>query len=426
MSEIVKFEAKRFDECYYKINHDSGLTVYVCPKERSGAYGVFAVNFGGEVQEYMRKGERVSIPMGCAHFLEHKLFDNEDMPGADEVLSALGAYDNAYTSNEKTAYLVSASENISEALSHLLYFVTHPYFTEQTVQKEVGIIAEEIRGCIDDPYDRCYTNMLSGMYFNNPVKNEICGSEESISHITPEILYNCCRDFYTPENMVFAVCGNIKPEQVLEIVDKEIGTEKKEFDCSLIPFDEPCEVKTPYIEAKMPVGKPILYIGIKDTDISEDHRENYKKSLGMNMLLHIMFSDVGDFYLDMIESELLSPNFESGYTISRRTAYVSFFGESDDPSLVLERIKEYIKSTYKTGISSEELERERKCVYASYLSGFDDIDDIARSLVSKHFSSIDMFDYLNILDSIDLEYINGLLELLVKDECFVLSTVKPE
>ena len=307
MSEIKKFESSLLGEHYYKIDHDSGLTVFVFPKNMTTTYGVFSVNFGGSFVEYTCGDESVVLPQGCAHFLEHKLFENEDGSNADDVFSSIGAYDNAYTSNERTAYLFSATENVNEAVSHLLYFVTHPYFTNKTVKKEIGIIAEEIRGCIDDPYDRCYMNMLDAMYFENPVRYEICGSEESIGEITPEVLYRCCRDFYTPENMVLCLCGNITVEETLDIVDREIGREKREFRSSLVGFDEPVAVKKAYVERKMPVGKPLFCIGIKDLEIPSSPIERYKKAEGMNILLHIMFSEAGEFYLDMLEKGIVDP-----------------------------------------------------------------------------------------------------------------------
>ena len=426
MSEIKRFDSALLGEQYYKIDHDSGLAVFVFPKNLSTTYGVFSVNFGGNAIEYSLGDERVVLPQGCAHFLEHKLFENEDGSNADDVFSSLGAYDNAYTSNERTAYLFSTTDNVEDALSHLLYFVTHPYFTEQTVKKEIGIIAEEIRGCIDDPYDRCYMNMLDAMYFENPVKNEICGSEESISRITPEVLYRCCKDFYAPENMVLAISGNITPEKALEIVDREIGKEKKDFGAKFVGFDEPKEVKKPYVEKMMPVGKPLFCIGVKDCDIPESPYERYKKTAGMNMLLHVMLSEAGEFYLEMLEKGMLSPGFDSGYSASPNSAYVMISGESDDPEALLERIKEHITECRMKGINKADFDREKKCVYASYISDFDSTEDIAFALTGYAYDNIDVFEYPDIIESVTFEYVKELLDSAFKDEYFVLSAIKPE
>ena len=426
MREINRFDSALLGEHYYKINHESGLSIYVFPKEMSTTYGVFSVNFGGSAVEYERDGEKVSLPHGCAHFLEHKLFDNPDGSNADEVFAAIGAYDNAYTSGERTAYLFSATEHTDAALRHLLYFVTHPYFTKKTVKKEVGIIAEEIRGCIDDPYDRCYMNMLNAMYFENPVKNEICGDEKSISCITPEILYGCCRDFYTPSNMVLAVCGKLTVDEVLDIVDSEIGCEGQSFDAKLPAFSEPSYVRTSFVEKKMPVGKPLFCIGIKDIDIPASATERYKKTEGMNLLLHMMLSEAGEFYLEMLEQGILSPGFDSGYSASPGTAYVMISGESDDPELLLEKIKKHIQKCRKDGLSREDFEREKKCMYSSYVSDFDSTEDIAFALTSYAYDNVDLFSYPDIINGITIEYVEELLEKTFNEECFVLSVVKPE
>lgn len=426
MSEITKFSSSLLGEQYYKINHDSGLRIFVFPKSLSTTYGIFSVNFGGNGIEYECGGEKVTLPMGCAHFLEHKLFENEDGSNADDIFSSLGAYDNAYTSNERTAYLFYTTENAKEALSELLHFVTHPYFTKKTVKKEIGIIAEEIRGCLDDPYDRCYMNMLDAMYFENPVKNEICGSEASISKITPEVLYRCCKDFYTPANMVLTVCGNLSPEDVLAIADREIGVEKRSFDVIFKSFNEPSEVKKSFVEKKMPVGKPLFCIGIKDTDIPSSPVDRYRKTEGMNILLHMMFSEAGEFYLEMLEKGIVSPGFDSGYSASPNSAYVMISGESDCPEVLLEKIKERIAFCRENGLDRSDFDREKKCVYASYISDFDSTEDIAFALTSYAYDGIDIFKHPEIIESISFEYVNGLLDSIFAEERFTLSVVSPE
>ena len=426
MSNIQKFESALLGEQYYKIDHDSGLTVFVFPKNLSTTYGIFSVNFGGNAIEYEIDGEKVTLPQGCAHFLEHKLFENEDGSNADDAFSSLGAYDNAYTSNERTAYLFYATERADEALSELLRFVTHPYFTKKTVKKEIGIIAEEIRGCMDDPYDRCYMNMLDAMYFVNPVKNEICGSEKSISMITPEVLYRCCRDFYTPENMALCVCGNLTVEQVIEAVDREIGCEKKPFGATYSTFDEPKGVKKSLVERKMPVGKPLFCIGIKDCNIPSSPIERYKRVEGMNILLHMMFSEAGEFYLELLENGIVSPGFDSGYSASPATAYVMISGESDHPEILLDKIKERIRVCRENGLDRSDFEREKKCVYASYISDFDSTEDIAFALTAYAYDGVDIFEQPKIIESISYDYVTELLDTVFSDEAFTLSVIRPE
>ncbi len=420
------FTSELISEQYCKVTHKSGLEIYVYPKDMSTLYGILSVNFGGNVTRYEKDGCLFTIPQGCAHFLEHKLFDNSDGTNADDVFSSFGAYCNAYTSNDRTAYLFSATDMAEECLEHLIHFVNDPYFTCETVEKEIGIIAEEIRGCADDPYDRCYLGVLEGMYHNDPVKNEICGSEDSISCITPKTLYKCCEDFYVPSNMILSVCGNITPEKVLEIVDRVIGERQASTKPVIPEFKEPREVKTPYVERYMQVGKPLFAIGVKDIDIPKDPLERYRRSEAVNILLHMMFSEAGDFYLDMLERGLISPGFDVGYSANERSAYIIMSGESDDPVSLFSEIKKQIKKSRCEGFDRRDFEREKKCMYASYISDFDLTEDMAFLMSSYAAERIDVFAYPDIIDSIDLEYVNSLAEKIFFDEYFTLSVIIPQ
>ncbi|MBR3879794.1 MAG: insulinase family protein, partial [Clostridia bacterium] len=391
----------------------------------SATYAILSVNFGGNVTEYERNGERVILPEGCAHFLEHKLFDNPNGTNADDVFSSLGAYCNAYTSNEKTAYLFSTTENEERCLEELIYFVTNPYFTDDTVKKEIGIISQEIRGCIDDPYDRCYIGMLEGMYKENPVKKEICGSEESISRITPEVLYRCCEDFYTPSNMLLCVSGRMSMESVLEVVDKVLEKRAEPLP-DVVGFVEPREVANPCVKREMPVGKPIFTIGVKDTNIPTDSRQRYKRAQSANILLNSMFSEAGEFYSGMLDEGLISPGFDVGYSASATTGYIMMSGESDCPERVLAEIKKHIEKTQKTGIDSRDFEREKKCMYSSYISEFDVTEDIAFSLTSYTWEGLDVFSYPEIISEIRYEDVMALCYEMFKEEYFTLSVIYPQ
>ncbi len=425
MSEFKRFHSSLLGEEYFKTVHKSGLTVCVFPKDMSATYAILSVNFGGNVTEYKKGNERIILPEGCAHFLEHKLFDNPDGGNADDVFSSLGAYCNAYTSNDKTAYLFSATENEEECLEQLIYFVTNPYFTDATVKKEIGIISQEIRGCLDDPYDRCYIGMLEGMYHNNPVKKEICGSEESISKITPGTLYRCCEDFYTPSNMLLCVSGRLSPDTVLCVVDRVLDTRESE-DARVSDFSEPACVVTPYVKREMPVGKPIFSIGIKDSDIPTDARERYKRAQTINILLNVLFSESGEFYSRMLDSGLISPGFDVGYSASASTGYIMMSGESDEPETLLAEIKKHIANSIIKGIEKKDFDREKKCMYASYISDFDVTEDIAFSLTSYTWEGLDLFDYPDIISDIRYEDVLFLADKIFKDEFFTLSVILPE
>lgn len=425
MNYCENFESKLLGESYTKVKHKSGLDIYVLNKNMSGYYAIFSTKFGGSVAEYMCDGERVALPFGCAHFLEHKLFDNEDGIGADDIFSSYGAYDNAYTSSERTAYLFGSSDNFDECLEELLTFVTRPYFTDKSVKKEIGIIAEEIRGCMDDPYDRCYMNMLDGMYFYNGVKNEICGTEESISNLSPEILYQCCRDFYNPENMVLCVCGNVDMQRVEKIVDKCIKIPEKKRDIQLIPYNEPAQVKRVYSEKKMAVSKPIMCVGIKDINIPDNSYERMKKSECAGILCSMMFSQSGQFYLDMLNEGLISPGFDCGYSINKNTAYVEMTCESDDPEKLVEKIKSFINDFKMEEFDAVSFEREKRAAYAAYVSDFDSTSDIAFALLGSSDDEVGLFEYIDLLNSITPDDMISVLNEIFKIEYMSVSVIYP-
>lgn len=424
MNEFETCSSKLLNERYYKFIHKSGLKIYVYPKNMSVTYGILSVNFGGNVTEYFKNENKTELPCGCAHFLEHKLFDNPNRTNADDVFSSFGAYSNAYTSNDRTAYLFSTTDRETDCLEQLMYFVTHPYFTSATVNKEMGIIAEEIRGCTDDPYDRCYLGMLDGMYFENPVKNEICGSKASISEITPELLYKCCHDIYVPSNMILSVCGKTEPSTVLSVVNRALNVCEEQLP-KYPTFKEPEWVKRAYTERKMSVGKPLFCIGVKDVHIPSDPYERYRRSETVSILLHTLFSEAGDFYLRMLNEGLLSPGFDFGYSSNASTAYTAFSGESENPEALLQRIKEFIRESIDGGICEIDFRREQKCAYASYVAEFDSTEDIAFSINAYAADDIDIFEYPRIISDIDINYASKLLDEIFKDEYFTLSVIRP-
>ncbi len=425
MNNISVFESSLLGEKYFRIQHESGLKIYVFPKDRTGTYAIFSTRFGGSVSKYNFNGRSYEIPLGCAHFLEHKMFDNKGRPGTDDIFSALGAYDNAYTSSDRTAYLFSCSENFEACLRELLMFVTQPYFTKKSVKKEIGIISEEIRECIDDPYDRCNMNLLDAMYYYNNVRNEICGTEESIKHITPKVLYSCCKHFYTPENMILTVCGNVNVDTVVGIVDEIINTPKKANTLEIELISEPSNVRIDYIEKRMQVGKPIVSIGIKDTNISSNPSERLRKVAGVNILCKMLFAESCDFYLKMLDEGIITPSFDCGYSSSANAAYIMIFDETPDPMLLKSKIVEHIENSKKNGLDISSFEREKRAAYAAYVADFDSTEDIAFAMLSYADEGLDLFAYPDILNSVTFEYVNELLDEMFTQDKFAISAILP-
>ena len=425
--EVFKSDLLR--EKYYRYTHACGLPVYIFPKKLSSTYAIFATRYGSIDNVFSTDGGEsfTAVPDGIAHFLEHKLFANEDGSDAFEHFSAIGADANAYTSFNKTAYLFSCTDNFEAALGELIDFVTHPYFTDASVKKECGIIAQEIKMYDDHPSESCYYGMLGGLYKNHSIKRNICGSVESIDQITPELLYDCYRAFYNMSNMALIVCGDVSPEEVAEIADAHLPEASAALavvrDKSV--FEEAPSVYRTRVKRQMKVAKPIFNIAIKDTDIPTDPYARLKKDAAMSILSEILFCRAGKLYSELFESELISPDISYGYTISETFAFTSIAGEANDPEAVLSKIKEHIGSLIEGGLSEADFERSRRVMYAEFVKEFDSTEIIANNLLTFIFESVDLLEYANIISSVTFDEVRDLLACRFRDEFFTMSCVFP-
>lgn len=419
-------ESPLLREKYYKYTHKSGLPIYVFPKKLCSTYAVLGTRYGSIDNRFGIKGEKdiTSVPDGIAHFLEHKLFANEDGSDAFEHFSALGADANAYTSFNKTAYLFSCTDNFEESLGELIDFVTHPYFTEESVQKEQGIIAQEIKMYDDSPAEVCYYGMLESLYEHHSIRRNICGSVESISKITPELLYECYRVFYNAENMALVVCGDVLPEDVVRIADAHLPTSGKGIEIirSAENESERSAVFKPRAEKKMKVAKPIFNIGIKDTDIPRSPVERLKKDAAMSILNEMLFARSGELYSSLFESGMISPEASYCYTINDSFAFNSIAGEADDPEAVFDKIKAYIRGAK---LSEEDFRRGKRVMYAEFVKEFDSTESIANNLLSFVFDGSDVLGYANIIEQVSFEDVKRLFETSFEDEYFTMSVVYP-
>ncbi len=422
------FKSELLCEEYLKIRHPSGLDIYIFPKDMTTTYALFGTRYGSVNNSFrIGDGPVVTVPDGIAHFLEHKLFFNEDGSDSFERFSEYGADSNAYTSFNKTAYLFSCTDHFEESFAELLEFVTHPYFTEESVASEVGIISEEIRMYNDHPGDRCFYGMLEGMYEKHSVRRNICGSAESIRQITPELLYNCYHAFYQLSNMALILCGNLDVDTVLKIADEHLPHE-----CHRIPVETVNENKTERPEAfkskvvrKMQVSKPIFNIGFKDTDIPEDGAERQKKDAAMSILHEMLFSRAGELYNSLFDAGLISPGFSYGYNSSESCAYHSLAGESDHPEEVLRVVRAYLDKKAKEGLSREDFERGRRVMYAEFVKGFDSTESIANTLFNFICEDGELLSYATDLENVTFEEVCRLFSSAFDEKTTTLSVVLP-
>ena len=300
----VKSEFLR--EKYYEIDHSSGLKIYVWPKEGyNTAYGIFGTPFGSIYNHFTVNGEEVKVPDGIAHYLEHKLFESEE-GDAFTLYASTGANANAYTSFEKTCYLFSCTNQFERCLEILLDFVRSPYFTEETVAKEQGIIAQEIKMYEDSPEWRVMFNMLEGMYENHPVRLDIAGTVESIAEITPDSLYKCYNTYYNLHNMALCVAGKVTPEEVLAICDKVLKPQERAEVVTHFP-EEPYKVVKSYTEQILPVAMPMFNLGFKSKGV----RSTEEDIAYTDILLFLLASSTSDMYRELMDKGLINLPFHT-------------------------------------------------------------------------------------------------------------------
>lgn len=425
MPDIREVKSERLGESYFEIDHPSGLKILVYPKKNYAAtYAVFGTRYGSIDTEFRLNGEEkfTCVPEGIAHFLEHKLFESEDLD-AFERYAKTGASANAYTSFDKTCYLFSCTGKFQESLEILLDFVTHPYFIEKTVQKEQGIIGQEIQMCRDEAGWEALFSLLRAMYKTHPVRIDIAGTVESIAEITPELLYKCYETFYNFSNMVLCVAGNVTPDEVLSVADRLLKPQKP-IEIERKFHREPREVAESYTEETLSVAFPIFSLGFKEA--VETPERSLREILISDIILEAVAGKTSAFYSELLEAGLINTSFESEYFCGYGYAAWIFTGESPDGREVQKRITARIRALQESGISKADFERIRKKLYGRSIMQFNDIDGIANAMVSAYFCKEGLFDETEILQSLTLDEVNVRLRTALQTDCASLSVIKPE
>ena len=425
MNRFTTFLDEKINEKYYYVKHKSGLDIYVFPKKMTQKTALLGVKFGSVYEEgSLVDGEEKKFPSGIAHFLEHKLFSNENGIDAAELLGSLGADANAYTSNNKTVYMFSGTENFYDALKELILFVYNPYFTKANVKSERGIITQEIKMCLDSPYDVVSQNLLMALYGDCKLSNDVLGTEKTIKKINEKTLYECYKSFYRYSNMALVICGDVDEEMVFEIVDSNLP-QKEDSKVPILPtLSYDSAVNMAYIEKKMPVSQTVLEIGIKDRKPSNDVRERLERDVAMTILDEIIFSRAGELYNELFESGLINESYSYGYSLTRDAAFHSIYAESENPDLVLEKIKSHIQKVKQNGLNEKDFIRCKRVMMAEFTRDFDSVDDIANSLLNFVFEGSDVFEYRRIIEKVSFADVISCLEDSFDDKCFALSVIK--
>lgn len=401
---------------------ENGLTVMIIPKKGiQKKYVIWGTHYGSNESSFVVPGEEevTTVPNGVAHFLEHKLFEQENGTNSLDVLTALGVDANAYTTNDHTAYLFECTDHFYEAMDEWMDYVQHPYFTDENVEKEKGIIGQEIMMYDDYPEWRVYLNAMQAMYHHNPVKIDIVGTIETISKIDKEILYKCYNTFYNPSNMTMVLCGDFEPEAMLEEVKKRLVDTKPSGEIKRVYPEEPEEIVQERIEQKLEVSQPLYAIGIKDKP-----EVDVKKHIAIEILLNLIIGRSSDLYKELYNEGIIYAQPSLEYEFTNIYAHILITGQSNEPEKVYQKLKEQVNKYKSEGINEQDMERMKKMIYGGYVKEYNDVADIARMFLADHFKGIHSFDYLEEMKGITVEYLEQVLKDVFKEEKMVISIVK--
>ena len=420
-------ENTKVKEKLYTEKLEDGLTVMVIPKKGiTKKYAIWGTHYGSIDNNFIVPGEteEIKVPDGIAHFLEHKMFEQENGTNSLDTLTSLGANANAYTTNDHTAYLFECTDNFEEAFDELADYIQHPYFTDENVEKEKGIIGQEIMMYDDYPEWVIYINTMKAMYKNNPVKLDIAGSIESISKINKEVLYKCYNTFYNPSNMILVLCGDFEVEKIIEEVKKRLLPVKANGEIKRIYPNEPEEIVEKQIEVEMEVSIPSFMIGYK---VKQEPEENMvKKHIAIEILLNVIAGKSSNLYKKMYEQGLLQTPLDLDFEFTENYAHVLIGGQSKNPKKVLDELNKEILDIKNKGINKENFERIKKMIYGEYVREYNEVGSIARMVISDYFKGINSFEYLENYNQITKEYVDQILKNVFNEEKQVISIINPK
>ncbi len=422
---MMRQDFPRVGECVYRQVLENGLTVFVFPKPEHGkSYAFFATNYGGMDMRFCLNGQWHDTPAGVAHFLEHKMFDTQD-GNALQDLASNGASPNAFTSNAITGYYFESTQKFEENLRILLSFVSIPWFTEESVDKEQGIIAQEIRMIEDDPQWQVYTGMMSGLYKNHPIRTSVAGSVESISHITADTLYACHKAFYDPANMVLCVAGNVDPERVCavarEILPAPSGMEvARDYGQS-----EPEGVAQPLVERSMEVAAPLFQLAFKGDPLPHGEQSLRIQLLG-ELTAKALVGRSTQLYARLYEQGLINSEFGCGCEVYPGCAFLYAGGESRDPQQVRALVMEEAARLVREGIDEDLWRRLKKAAYGKRVRALNSLENLCVDQAQSFFFGVDSLAFPEVFDRLSAQDARQLLERWVTQERATLSVVWPK
>lgn len=427
MRNIEVNMSKELGETTYITKLENGLTVYICKKEGfEKKIGLFGTKYGSLINDFVdiTTGKRMKVPDGIAHFLEHKLFEKEGANALD-LFSKMGVSSNAYTSFDQTVYFFETIDKFNESIEMLVKLIKEPYFTDENVDKEQGIIGQEISMYDDDPNFTVYFNALRAMYKNHPIRIDIAGTIESISHITKELLYTCYNTFYSPQNMFFIVVGDVDVEKTIDLIEKNINKYENKIlnknEIKKFIVDEPKEINEKEIVKRMDIYMPLLCVGYK-LDVVNEY-ENLKRQIICEIISDLYFSKISDFYEKEYKRGIISDEISFDYEGTDNFSHVIVSSSSVKIDELKQDILEYLEEIKGKNINENEFEliKKKKIGYTEFSA--DNLNSSYRRIIEHALYGEELYSDIKILNEINTNDIKEFLSLLSKEKQ-VISIVK--
>lgn len=426
---VKKIDFEQLNETIYYEKLENGLDVYVLPKKGfNKTYATFTTKYGSIENNFIPLGgkEAIEVPDGIAHFLEHKMFEDEE-GDVFQDFSKQGAQANAFTSFTRTAYLFSSTTNVEKNLDTLLNFVQHPYFTEESVEKEKGIIGQEITMYDDNPDWRVYFGIIENMYEHHPVKIDIAGTIESISKITKDLLYTCYNTFYHPSNMLLFIVGPVNPEKIMtQVRDNQA---KKEFkaaeDIQRFFEAEPEEVARKKNVIEMSVQTPKCLVGFKEIQPTRQGQELLERELALNIILDLMLGQGSNNYQELYNEGLIDETFSFDYSGEYGFGFTTIGGDSKKPDKLAAKLEDMIKAFVAGELNAHEVERAKKKKIGGFLRSLNSPEFIANQFTRYEFNDMKLFDVVPTLEKISVEMLTKVMKEHFQFERFTVCQVKP-
>ena len=413
------------DETVCRERLPNGLQVAVVPRKGfSKKLAYFVTDYGSIHTDFSFEGTSYTAPAGVAHFLEHKMFD---LPGDRDVsaeFAAMGANVNAFTSYDMTAYYFSCTEHFEDCLGLLLEFVSTPYFTEESVRKEQGIIDQEIGMNRDAPDSVVFENLMSAMYTAHPIRVPILGTSETIRQITPEILYQCHKAFYTPGNMMLCGVGDVDPEKVIAIARQQLGDEVLPVGEKQNHWPEAMECPRQEIHCEMEIAMPTFSLAFKSEPLGRGEAA-IRQEMVADLAAETLFGESSDLYLRLYEQGLIDSSFGGGFETVDGCALFTCGGDSDDPEKVRDAILARVRKVLDEGISQEDFLRMKRSALGRRIRSLDSFDATCFRLCAYHFGGFDYFRFPQVYDAIEKEDILAYLSRTVTAQRACLSVITP-